>query len=139
MGVVSVNYLDTMLIPLGLLITTGCHAFLWHKFKKSPSLTAIGINTILSRREWLQGIKEPPPPPPPSPTSPPVCYLIFMNTATAVASAFSCKSGKNSTFFGIFVCLLPKFLGTLVVYVNFLLFAAIDRNPSALNCYKIYV
>ncbi|GAB2255251.1 hypothetical protein Droror1_Dr00009029 [Drosera rotundifolia] len=58
MGVVSFNYLDTMLIPLTLLIAIGYHAFLWRKFRKSPSLTTIGINTVLGRKEWLQGIKQ---------------------------------------------------------------------------------
>ncbi|GAB4833136.1 hypothetical protein Ancab_031382 [Ancistrocladus abbreviatus] len=68
-----------------------------------------------------------------------IWYLIFMSSRTGVASAVSCKLGnKNGFFLWIFICLLPKFLGTSVVYVNFLLITAIDRSPSALSPFKCF-
>ncbi|KAB2630407.1 hypothetical protein D8674_007926 [Pyrus ussuriensis x Pyrus communis] len=61
-------------------------------------------------------------------SSAPFPSLIFMNSRTAEASVFSCKSGnKNNLFFvWILFCLLPKFLGTPFAIVNL----AIDRIPS---------
>jgi len=54
-----------------------------------------------------------------------------MNSSTTGASTVSCKSGnKNNLFFWILFCLLPKFLGDFIAYVNFLLIKAIDRCPS---------
>ncbi|KAK1563276.1 hypothetical protein Q3G72_025310 [Acer saccharum] len=59
--------------------------------------------------------------------------LIFMNLTTAGASAVSCKSGNKNHFFSwILFCLLPKFLGTPIAYVPFLLIKAIDRSPSSI-------
>ncbi|KAK4834413.1 hypothetical protein QYF36_022129 [Acer negundo] len=58
--------------------------------------------------------------------------LIFMNLTTTGASAVSCKSGNKNYFFSwILFCLLPKFLGTPIAYVPFLLIKAIDRSPSS--------
>ncbi|KAJ6913408.1 hypothetical protein NC651_015810 [Populus alba x Populus x berolinensis] len=60
--------------------------------------------------------------------------LIFMNSSTTGASTVSCKSGnKNNFFFWILFCLLPKFLGTPIAYVNFLLIKATDRRPSVVR------
>lgn len=56
-----------------------------------------------------------------------------MNSRTIEVSVVSCKSGNKNDlcFLWIFLCLLPKFLGTAFAYVNFLLIKAIDRSPSA--------
>ncbi|XP_050383552.1 uncharacterized protein LOC126800267 [Argentina anserina] len=49
-------YLDTILVPISLLLTVGYHAYLWHSFKNKPSHTTIGIN-MLKRRAWFRDIK----------------------------------------------------------------------------------
>ncbi|CAN1134148.1 hypothetical protein LINPERHAP2_LOCUS8086 [Linum perenne] len=62
--------------------------------------------------------------------------LTFMNSTTSGAFTVSCASGNknknnNSLFFcWILFCLLPKFLGTPIVYVSFLLIKAIDRSSG---------
>ncbi|TXG57513.1 hypothetical protein EZV62_015342 [Acer yangbiense] len=55
MGVIL--YLDTVLIPLSLLIMIGYHANLWHSFKNTPSNTSIGIDS-LKRKLWFLGMKQ---------------------------------------------------------------------------------
>ncbi|KAK4803271.1 hypothetical protein SAY86_001474 [Trapa natans] len=59
-------------------------------------------------------------------------YLTFMSSTVAKAYTVSCNSGNNknccSLHLWIFLCLLPKFLGTAFGYVNFLLIKAIDRS-----------
>lgn len=58
--------------------------------------------------------------------------LIFMNSTSTVTSTVSCQLGnKNNFFFWILVCLLPRFLGNPVEYVNFQLLKAIVRCPSS--------
>lgn len=57
--------------------------------------------------------------------------LFFMSSNNTVASVVSCKSGNKNDFLWILVCLLPNFLGSAIVYVNFLLITAVDRSPSA--------
>ncbi|KAJ7970100.1 Protein of unknown function, DUF599 [Quillaja saponaria] len=46
------NYLDVILVPLGLLINIGYHVWLWHKVRTQPFTTTIGINAN-SRRFWV--------------------------------------------------------------------------------------
>ena len=54
-----------------------------------------------------------------------------MNSKTTVASTVSCKPGKENDFLESLVRSLPNFLGTAIVYVNFLLIKAINRSLSA--------
>ncbi|GMJ08565.1 hypothetical protein HRI_004525700 [Hibiscus trionum] len=57
--------------------------------------------------------------------------MIFMNSRITEASTVSCKSGnKNTFFFCILFCLLPKFLGVTISYISFISFKAIDRSPA---------
>ncbi|KAG0477422.1 hypothetical protein HPP92_014263 [Vanilla planifolia] len=56
--------------------------------------------------------------------------VIFMNSRSTVAPTVSCTSGNNKSF-GVSICLLPGFLGTPIVRVNFQLFKAIVRDPSS--------
>ncbi|KAK6255612.1 hypothetical protein QQP08_012734 [Theobroma cacao] len=70
----------------------------------------------------------------PARTLPRFDCTIFMNSRTTGASTVSCKSGnKNDFFFWILFCLLPKFLGTPITYVNFVLIKAIDRSPVVVH------
>ncbi|OMP10177.1 hypothetical protein COLO4_04757 [Corchorus olitorius] len=63
--------------------------------------------------------------------------MIFMNSTTTGASTVSCISGnKNNFFFWILFCLLPKFLGTPITYVNFIVIKATDRSPSVAGLSK---
>ncbi|KAK2658010.1 hypothetical protein Ddye_011062 [Dipteronia dyeriana] len=55
MGVIL--YLDTVLIPLSLLVMIGYHAKLWHSFKNTPSNISIGIDS-LKRKLWFLGMKQ---------------------------------------------------------------------------------
>lgn len=48
-------YLDIILVPLGFLISTGYHAWLWHRVRTQPFTTLIGINTN-ARRFWISSI-----------------------------------------------------------------------------------
>lgn len=60
-----------------------------------------------------------------------VC-LQFMNSRSAAASTVSCKTGnKNKFLFCFLICLFPRFLGSPVSFVNFLLFKAVVRSPSS--------
>ncbi|KAK4382909.1 Methylesterase 17 [Sesamum angolense] len=57
--------------------------------------------------------------------------LIFMNSRSPVASAVSCQTGnKNKFLLWILCCFFPRFFGSPVAFVNFLLFKAIVRWPS---------
>ncbi|KAG9449291.1 hypothetical protein H6P81_009256 [Aristolochia fimbriata] len=46
------GYLDLILVPLGLILTLGYHAFLWHRVRTRPTSTIIGINAS-GRRLWV--------------------------------------------------------------------------------------
>ncbi|KAL8168111.1 hypothetical protein V2J09_009610 [Rumex salicifolius] len=48
----TADYLDSMLIPLSLLLMLGYHAYLWHHLNLNPRLTTIGVHSI-RRRQWL--------------------------------------------------------------------------------------
>lgn len=48
----AVDYLDSMLIPLSLLLMLGYHAYLWHHLNLNPRHTTIGIHS-LRRKKWL--------------------------------------------------------------------------------------
>ncbi|KAJ0979188.1 hypothetical protein J5N97_014662 [Dioscorea zingiberensis] len=56
--------------------------------------------------------------------------LFFMSSRSSVATSVSCTSGNKANLW-IFSSLLPGFLGTPIVYVNFQLFKAIVRIPSS--------
>lgn len=51
------SYLDTILVPLSLFFTIGYHAYLWNSFRRKPSFTAFGVET-LKRRSWFQDMEE---------------------------------------------------------------------------------
>ncbi|GLT81058.1 hypothetical protein SLA2020_524660 [Shorea laevis] len=48
-------YLDVILVPLGFLITTAYHVWLWHKVRKDPLTTIIGTNAR-GRRFWVSAM-----------------------------------------------------------------------------------
>ncbi|KAF3446473.1 hypothetical protein FNV43_RR11652 [Rhamnella rubrinervis] len=48
-------YMDVILVPLGLLILTAYHLWLWHKVRTQPETTLIGINST-GRRLWVAAI-----------------------------------------------------------------------------------
>ncbi|KAL8154395.1 hypothetical protein V2J09_012155 [Rumex salicifolius] len=60
-------------------------------------------------------------------------HPFFMSSSISLASVVSCNPGNKYSFCWVFLCLLPKFLGAPVIFVNFLLVKAIDRSPSALS------
>lgn len=48
-------YLDVVLVPLGLFITMGYHAWLWQKVRTQPLSTIIGMN-VTGRRFWVSAM-----------------------------------------------------------------------------------
>lgn len=48
-------YLDVILVPLGFLVVTFYHLWLWHKVRTQPETTIIGINAR-GRRFWVSAI-----------------------------------------------------------------------------------
>ena len=46
------HYLDMILVPLGLLMSFSYHIWLWHKTRREPFSTTIGINAH-ARRFWV--------------------------------------------------------------------------------------
>ncbi|KAL5558775.1 hypothetical protein UlMin_034986 [Ulmus minor] len=48
-------YLDVILVPLGFLVVSAYHIWLWHKARTQPETTIIGINAK-GRRLWVSAI-----------------------------------------------------------------------------------
>ncbi|CAO2186984.1 unnamed protein product [Urochloa humidicola] len=51
--------LDYVLVPLGLAVMAGYHAWLFHRIRRRPATTVIGVNAI-NRRIWVRHIMEEP-------------------------------------------------------------------------------
>ncbi|KAK1407246.1 hypothetical protein QVD17_38860 [Tagetes erecta] len=51
------NYLDFVLVPLGLFVMTVYHAWLLYRIRHKPTRTVIGMNAI-SRRFWVRSMME---------------------------------------------------------------------------------
>lgn len=49
----NIVYVESIIVPMSLLVTIGYHAYLWQKLKTKPSQTTIGMN-MLKRRSWLR-------------------------------------------------------------------------------------
>lgn len=49
--------LDFILVPLGLLVMTAYHVWLFYRVVKHPAKTVIGVNAI-NRRYWVQAMME---------------------------------------------------------------------------------
>ncbi|XP_041990420.1 uncharacterized protein LOC121741636 [Salvia splendens] len=49
------SYLDVVLVPMGMMICMGYHAWLWHKIRTQPLTTVIGTNAR-GRRFWVSSI-----------------------------------------------------------------------------------
>ncbi|KAH7529509.1 hypothetical protein FEM48_Zijuj05G0191400 [Ziziphus jujuba var. spinosa] len=46
------SYVDVILVPLGFLVFSGYHAWLWYKIRTQPLTTIIGLNAS-ARRSWI--------------------------------------------------------------------------------------
>jgi hypothetical protein len=60
--------LDYVLVPLGLALMVGYHAWLLLRIRRRPTTTVIGVNSI-NRRIWVRHIME---------VCPPVTHLPFL-------------------------------------------------------------
>lgn len=49
--------LDYVLVPLGLAVMAGYHAWLLHRIRRRPATTVIGVNAI-NRRIWVRHVME---------------------------------------------------------------------------------
>ena len=49
--------LDFVLVPLGLFVMAGYHAWLLYQIRRNPARTVIGINAI-NRRFWVASMME---------------------------------------------------------------------------------